>query len=116
MGALFDGFEAARQKREAVIAERHRKEEIVDHELHELIALLEQDGDFLKKNGVGYEIINRTMRVSHQRSPVVTIHYGPDDKKYVMTVMHDGSHATLDSVADCARAIGETLFAIIAGK
>ncbi len=36
VGALFDGYEAARKKREALLTERHRKEEDVDRHLNAL--------------------------------------------------------------------------------
>jgi hypothetical protein len=114
MGALVEGYEAARKRRDEQIAERHRKEELADHELHELDGLISQDADFLAKNGIAHEVVNRTMRLAYQRSPVVTVHYSAEEKLYEMTIMHDGSRFNSTNAAECAKAIGEALFAVLA--
>jgi hypothetical protein len=116
MGELFEGYDTGRKKREAEVAERHRKEEVVDHELHELASLFEADAGFLKEHDITYEIVSRAMRVAHRRSPIVSVHYVADDGNYVMTEMKDGTKATVKSAPECARWIGEALFAAMASK
>jgi hypothetical protein len=116
MGALFEGYDAARKKRDDLVAEGRRKEDLIDHELLALGSLMSEDAAFLKDNGVSFEIAHRTMRVTHKRSPVVTVHYGPDEREYVVTAMRDGSHSTLKAPAECAKAIGEMLFDILKAK
>jgi len=116
MGELFEGYDSGRRKREAEIAERHRKEDVVDHELHELANLFEADTGFLKENDITYEIVSRAMRVAHRRSPIVSVHYVADDGNYVLTEMKNGTKATVKSAPECARWIGEALFAAMASK
>jgi F0F1-type ATP synthase delta subunit len=116
MGELFEGYDSGRRKREAEIAERHRKEDVVDHELHELASLFEADAGFLKEHDITYEIVSRAMRVAHRRSPVVSVHYVADDSNYVMTEKKNGVKATVKSAPECARWIGEALFAAMASK
>jgi hypothetical protein len=116
MGELFEGYETGRRKREAELAERHRKEELVDHELHELAGLFEADAGFMKEHDFTYEIIGRTMRIAHRRSPAVSVHYVADDGNYVMTEMKNGTKATATTAPECARWIGEALFAAPASK
>jgi hypothetical protein len=116
MGALVDGFEVARQRRNEEIAEKQRKDGLIDHELHELAHVFDQDASFLKDNGVAYDVANRVMRVTLRRAPMVSVHYGADSQEYVLTVMQDGSHTTLKTTEECAKAIGELLFKALAPK
>jgi hypothetical protein len=113
MGALAEGFALARQRREDEIAEVHRKETLVDSELHELAGLIAQDSAFLNENGIACDVGRRIMRVSHRRTPAVTVHFNPESQEFTMTVMHDGSVKVLKTTDECARAIGAALFDVI---
>ena len=113
MGALFDGYEAARRKREALLAERHRKEEDVDRHLHNLCDLLRQDKDFMQQHGVVCDVAQRVLHVQFNRSPVITVHYQPEDESFRVTFMSDGSQVGPSTVEETAKAIGEMLFNII---
>ena len=116
MGALTEGYIAARTRQEEQAAEAHRKEEVVDHELHLLGELLSVDAEFLKDNDVAFDYSHNTMRVSHKRSPAATIHYSAEGQSYSVTVMHDGSQITPKTTEECARALGEVLFAAMAPR
>jgi hypothetical protein len=113
MGALLDGYDAARQRRYAQLAERHRKEEAIDHELHEAVSLIGQAAKFLQDNEVSYEIVNRTLRIAHQRAPLIAVHYNPEAQRYETTFMPDGSQATAASPEECVKGIGELLFKVL---
>ena len=112
MGAVFEGYEAARQKHEELLAERHRRDEQIDQHLRDLVAILDEDVAFLQKNGITHELTGRTLRVSRSRSPIVTVHFEPDKAEYQVTFMVDGSRSTATATAECARAVGKMLFSI----
>ncbi|HVZ14449.1 MAG TPA: hypothetical protein VG894_08325 [Bauldia sp.] len=114
MGALADGYAEARKRHDDQVAELHRKETLVDAELHELGALIAQDGSFLKDNGLACEIGHRILRITHLRTPAITVHYNADSQSFSMTIMHDGTVKTLKATDECARAIGEALFDVVA--
>jgi hypothetical protein len=116
MGALFDGYEIARQKHEALLTERHRKEVDVDEHLRGLAGLLEEDKDFMQRHGVNCTVAQRILHVNYNRSPVVTVHYEPEHKTFRVTFMSDGSHVAPATVEESARAIGEMLFNVISKK
>lgn len=116
MGALVEGFGAARQRHEEQLAELRRKEGLVDLELHELADLMGQDGQFLKDNAVVCEITNRTLRVSCRHSPAVTVHYNAEAQEYSITLMRNGTQETRKTTEECARAIGEALFEAVTSK
>jgi hypothetical protein len=116
MGALTEGYIAARTRQDEQTAEIHRKEEVVDHELHLLGGMLSADAQFLKDNDVAFEYSHNAMRVSHRRSPVATIHYSAESQSYGVTIMKDGSQRTPKTTEECARALGEILFGVIPPK
>lgn len=113
MGALTEGYDSARQKHDGEVAESHRRDDVVDHELHELAELLNLDAKVLKDNGVAYQVVHRAIHLTHQRSPVVTVHYSVEGQEYTITFMRDGSHATLKTAEECAKAISEMLFNVL---
>ena len=116
MGALLDGFEVARRKREALMEERHHKEKDVDQHLHTLAALLDQDRAFMQEHGISYQIVPRTLHVIVNRSPVVTVHYEPEDNTFRVTFMADGTHVAPATVEESARVIGEMVFDTIGSR
>ena len=116
MGAMFEGYEAARKKREALLAERHRKEEDVDRHLHALCDLLNQDKEFMTQNGVACDVSQRVLHVQYNRSPVITAHYQPEDEVFRVTFMSDGLQVAPSTVEDTAKAIGEMLFNVLSKK
>jgi hypothetical protein len=116
MGALSEGYGAARTAHEAVVAEVLRKEGVVTQELRALGNLLGTDAEFLKENHVTYELINRAIHVHHDRSPVATIHYAADSHEFTATLLFDGSHASTKTAEECAKAIGGMLFTALLGK
>ncbi len=116
MGAMFEGYEAARKKREALLAERHRKEEDVDRHLHALCDLLNQDKEFMTQNGVACDVAQRVLHVQYNRSPVITAHYQPEDEVFRVTFMSDGSQVAPSTVEETAKAIGEMLFNVLSKK
>jgi DNA repair exonuclease SbcCD ATPase subunit len=115
LGAVFEGYEAARQKYEELIAERHRREEQIDQHLRELAAILDEDVAFLQKNGITHELAGRALRVNRNRSPILTVHFEPDKAEYQVTFMVDGSRSTATATAECARAVGKMLFSMTIG-
>jgi DNA-binding protein H-NS len=116
MSALFDGFEIARRKHEEEVAQRRLKEEAADQQLRELVNLLDQDAKFMQQYGITHDIVHRTLRVSHNRSPAVTVHYQPEEGKFQVTLMDNGAQASLATAEECAKAIGEMLFSLIRPK
>jgi hypothetical protein len=116
MGDLLDGFEAARQRQEALLAERHRREEDVDHHLHALVDVLDQDKTFMNQHRVTPEVAHRTLHINHDRSPVITVHYDPEVAIYRVTFMGDGAQTETGTVEETAKAIGEILFKVITKK
>ncbi len=116
MGALFEGFETARRKREALLVERHRKEEDVDRHLHALADLLNQDKDFMQQHGITCDVAQRVLHVQYTRSPVITVHYQPEDETFRVTFMSDGSQVGPSTPEQTASAIGEMLFNILSKK
>ena len=77
-----------------------------------LAAILDEDVAFLQKNGITHELTGRTLRVSRNRSPIVTVHFEPDKAEYQVTFMVDGSRSTATATAECARAVGKMLFSM----
>ena len=116
MGAMLEGYADASKREAEKIAERHRQEGLIDQELHDLGNLLDQDAAFLKVNEITHDIVQRSMRIAYKRSPVATIHYAIEAGAYVTTIMRDGSHVTAKTTEDCAKAVGEMLFAIMPRK
>ena len=116
MGALSDGYEVARRKREAQIAALHHKEEDVDHHLHTLAALLDEDKAFMQELGMSYELVPRTLHVIVNRSPVVTVHYEPEDNTFRVTFMADGTHVAPSTAEEAAGVIGEMVFDTIGSR
>ena len=116
MGALFEGYEAARRKREALLAEHHRKEEDVDRHLHALADLINQDKDFMAQHGIACDVAQRVLHVQYNRSPVITAHYQPEDEIFRVTFMSDGSQVAPSTVEETAKAIGEMLFNVLSKR
>ena len=115
MGALFDGYEAARRRSEEQIAEHRRKETNVDDHLNLVAALLDQDATFLDNNDLAHQTLNKTLRISHHRSPVITVHFDPEHQTYVVASMRDGTKKPAAAPEECANAIGEMIFAELGG-
>jgi len=113
MGTLLDGYDAARQQRDAQVAERHRKEDVIDRELHEVVNQMSEAEEFLRENEIVAEIVNRTLRIAHKRAPVISIHYDPEEQNYATTFMPDGSHETAKSSEECVKSIGGMLFTVL---
>ena len=116
MGVLVEGYDLARKRHDDEVAEIHRKDDLVDRELHDLAAMLERDRQFMKDNGIGCDIGRRVLHVSHLRSPALTVHFNAEAQEFTMTVMHDGTMLTTKTVEECARGIGEALFKIVAPR
>jgi hypothetical protein len=110
MGALSDGYDAARRKYEEQVSEHHRKELDVDDHLHAVAAMLDQDATFLKDKEFSHETSHRILRINHRRSPVITVHFDPEDKNYIVTFMRDGTRAAMATADECAGAIGAMMF------
>ncbi len=79
-------------------------------QLAALAALLDEDADLLKQHGFTHEMANRAMHVSHNRSPVITVHYHPDEMHYLVTWMRDGTKISPTAPDECARTIGRLVF------
>ncbi len=116
MGVLVEGYDLARKRHDDEVAEVHRKDDLVDTELHELAATLEQDRQFMADNGLVCDIGHRVLRVAHLRSPALTVHFNAENQEFTMTVMHDGTMRTTKTVEECARSIGEALFKVVAPR
>jgi hypothetical protein len=56
------------------------------------------------------------LHVRLNRSPVITVHYQPDDGAYAVTQMSTGMQKTPGTPEDTGRVIGEMLFEIVAKK
>jgi len=116
MGALFDGFEAARQKQEALIAERRRREEIVDQHLQGLSKLLDEDQTFLDGKGFGHDIGHHTLRILRNQSPIIVVHYEAEASTFRMKSMSDDTEVTMASAEDAAKTLGEMVFRLVAPR
>jgi hypothetical protein len=116
MGAVFDGYESARRKHEEQVAALHRKEEDVDQHLHALAALLDEDKAFMQEHGISHQLAPRALHVVVNRSPVVTVHYEPEDGTFRVTFMADGANVTPSTAEEAARAIGGMLFDTIGSR
>lgn len=113
MGALTDGFDAARKEHDERVAERRRKEELVDERLATLARLLDEDAAFMGKHDVGHETAARILHVKHHRSPIMAVHFDPAESQYRMTYMRDNTSATAATAEDCAKAVGALLFSLL---
>ena len=110
MGAVLEGFEAARKRHDELLEEGRQREKLIDDQLHALGRLLDDDAALMKSHNITHEFGNRMMRVSHKRSPIMTIHFDPIEKQFQLTIMKDGSHSLSPSLEECARGIGAYVF------
>ncbi len=110
MGAVMEGFEAARLKHDRELEDRRQREKLVDEELHALARLLDKDSTLLAKHGITHEFAGRALRVNHGRSPILTIHFNAADKQFQLTAMKDGAHSVWSTEDACAGAIGGHIF------
>lgn len=113
MGAMLDGYEAARKEHDDRIAERHRKEQLVDEQLKAVADLLDADSGLMAKFGIAHETSNRTLHLVHQRSPIMAIHYDPAENQFRLTYMRDNTNASAASAEECAKAVGALLFHLV---
>jgi len=110
MGALVDGFDAARRRHEAQLAENRAREQFVEDQLRDLGRVLDEDAAFLNDHGLAHAIRARTMHIDQKRAPLVTVHFDPAEKKFLLTFMKDGSHLTCTTQSEAAQAIGARVF------
>ena len=110
MGALVDGFETARQKHEAQLAEARARDQVVEVQLQALGKVLDVDAAFLSERGMTHALRARTMHIEEKRAPLVTIHFDPVEKTFTLTFMKDGSHLTCATPEEAAKAIGGHVF------
>ena len=113
MGALSDGFDAARKEHDDRIAERQRKEQLADRRLEELGQLLDLDAAMMAEHGITHETSNRTLHVSHKRSPIAAIHFDPAEEQFRTTYMRDNTSGSAKSAEECANALGALLFNLV---
>jgi hypothetical protein len=116
MGALFEGFDAARRKQEAQVIEHHRKEMDIDDHLQAVATMLDQDIGFLKEREFTHDTVHRILRLNHRNSPVITVHFATEEKAYIVTFMRDGTKRTITGPEECAKAIGEMIFSELGVK
>ena len=106
MGALSEGFEDARQKHAAQLAENRAREQVIEDHLRGLEKILEEDAAFLSEHDIALAIKARTMHVDQRRSPMITVHFDPAEGKYQLTFMKNGSHLICATPDEVAKAIG----------
>jgi hypothetical protein len=59
---------------------------------------------------MSHTIRSRTMHIDQRRAPLVTVHFDPAEKTFLLTFMKDGSHLACASSNEVARAIGARVF------
>jgi hypothetical protein len=110
MGALVQGFRAAQEKHEAQLAENRARDQLIDEQLRGLAGILNEDAAFLSEHGISHTMRSRTMHIDQRRAPLVTVHFDPAEKTFLLTFMKDGSHLTCASAVETAGAIGAHIF------
>src|SRR5438105_15743891 len=110
MGALIEGFAAARHKHDAQVAENRAREQLIEDQLRVLGRLLDEDAAFLSEHGMSHTLRSRTMHIDQKRVPLVTVHFDPAGKAFLLTFMKDGSHLTGATAAEAAQAIGAHVY------
>jgi hypothetical protein len=110
MGALVEGFAAARQKHEAQLAENHARDQFIEDQLRGLGRLLDADATFLSEHGMTHTIRSRTMHVEQRRAPLITVHFDPAEKNFLLTFMKDGTHLISATTDEAAKAIGAHVY------
>jgi hypothetical protein len=110
VGALIEGFAAARQKHEAQLAENRAREQLIEGQLRVLAGLLDEDAAFLKEHALTHTLRVRTMHIDQRRAPLITVHFDPAEKTFLVTFMRDGSHVMCATTDEAARAIGAHVY------
>ncbi len=70
----------------------------------------------MQENGITCDVAQRVLHVQYSRSPVITVHYQPEDETFRVTFMNDGSQVAPSTIEEAGRAIGEMLFNILSKK
>jgi len=110
MGALVEGFDAARQKHQAQLAENRAREQFIEDQLRALGGLLDADAAFLSEHGMTHSMRARTMHIEQKRAPLITVHFDPAEKNFLLTFMKDGTHLTSATTDEAAKAIGAHVY------
>jgi hypothetical protein len=110
MGALMDGFAAAREKHDAQLAESRARDQFIEGQLRGLAGVLDEDAAFLSEHGLSHTLRSRTMHIDQRRAPLITVHFDPAEKTFTLTFMKDGTHFTSATSNEAARAIGAHVF------
>lgn len=106
MGALAEGFEIAQRKHEAELAEARARDQLIEDRLRDLGRLLDEDAAFLREQGMTHTMRAHTLHIDQKRIPLITAHFDPTARIFQLTFMKDGSHATVGTPEEAAKAIG----------
>jgi hypothetical protein len=106
MGALVDGFETARQKHETELAEARSRERVAEEQLRGLGKLLDEDATFLREHAMTHTLRAHALHIDQKRAPLITAHFDPSEKTFLLTFMRDASRLTCTTPEGAAKAIG----------
>jgi hypothetical protein len=81
MGALVEGFVAAREKHEAQLAESRARDELIDEQRRGQAGVVEADAAFLSEHAMSHTIRSRTMHIDQRRAPLGARVFDPQRQK-----------------------------------
>ena len=110
MGAVVEGFAAARERHEAQLAESRARDQFIEGRLRELAGVLDDDAAFLNEHGLSHTLRSRTMHIDQRRVPLITVHFDPAEKTFTLTFMKDGTHFACATTNEAAGAVGAHVY------
>ena len=110
MGAVVEGFAAARERHEAQLAESRARDQFIEGRLRELAGVLDEDAAFLGEHGLSHMLRSRTMHIDQRRVPLITVHFDPAEKTFTLTFMKDGTHFACATTNEAAGAVGAHVY------